>query len=348
MIKKERNRCLDFMKGVACIAVVFMHCEFPGTLGIIVQCLTRFSVPLFFMTAGYFSGLHKTEVSVNKMRKKEKHILSIIIWACILYAVFTIVKNCLIDEVPVLEFLKSRLTMVDWINFIIFNQPIIVAGHLWFLFALLYCYLFAELCIRRNIFKQENIIVKMIVITLVSHFILGQGLYIIRGESIASCYYRNFLFDGMPFFWSGVLMKKSEDKWKNYYSNKQLVLCFLAGSVLCILERIWIGRDFSLHIGAIFQVFALLLLALNNSKCYFNKLIERIGRDYSLYVYVLHMIILSVISIGAGVVGLSENTVFLYTEPILVVTCSVIFATILKKVEDMKKGREKWISMKKL
>lgn len=50
----RRNHALDFVKGVACIAVVFMHCEFPGRLGTLVQCLVRFAVPFFFMVSGYF------------------------------------------------------------------------------------------------------------------------------------------------------------------------------------------------------------------------------------------------------------------------------------------------------
>ena len=51
---KQYNFCLDFIKGVACVFVVFMHCEFPGIMGIVVQAVSRFSVPLFFMVSGYF------------------------------------------------------------------------------------------------------------------------------------------------------------------------------------------------------------------------------------------------------------------------------------------------------
>lgn len=51
---KQYNYCLDFIKGIACICVVFMHCEFPGIMGIAVQAISRFCVPLFFMVSGYF------------------------------------------------------------------------------------------------------------------------------------------------------------------------------------------------------------------------------------------------------------------------------------------------------
>ena len=42
---KQYNYCLDFIKGLACIFVVFMHCEFPGKAGTVVQAISRFCVP---------------------------------------------------------------------------------------------------------------------------------------------------------------------------------------------------------------------------------------------------------------------------------------------------------------
>ena len=51
---KQYNFCIDFLKGIACIFVVFMHCEFPGLMGIAVQAISRFCVPFFFMVSGYY------------------------------------------------------------------------------------------------------------------------------------------------------------------------------------------------------------------------------------------------------------------------------------------------------
>lgn len=52
--QKQYNYCLDFIKGIACMFVVFMHCEFPGIFGTAVQAVSRFCVPFFFMVSGYF------------------------------------------------------------------------------------------------------------------------------------------------------------------------------------------------------------------------------------------------------------------------------------------------------
>lgn len=62
--KAKRNYCLDFIKGIACICVVFMHCEFPGILGIVIQCVSRFCVPFFFMVSGYFAYKENVKVII--------------------------------------------------------------------------------------------------------------------------------------------------------------------------------------------------------------------------------------------------------------------------------------------
>lgn len=53
MIKKRWNS-IDCIKGLACIAVVLIHYNFTGVLGISIKTFCRFAVPVFFITAGFF------------------------------------------------------------------------------------------------------------------------------------------------------------------------------------------------------------------------------------------------------------------------------------------------------
>ena len=53
MINK-RYESLDCLKGVACLAVVFIHYNFPWDLGIIVRTLAKIGVPIFFLISGFF------------------------------------------------------------------------------------------------------------------------------------------------------------------------------------------------------------------------------------------------------------------------------------------------------
>lgn len=49
-----RNNFLDYIKGIACIGVVFIHCSFPYVFGDIIANLAAFGVPMFFMISGYY------------------------------------------------------------------------------------------------------------------------------------------------------------------------------------------------------------------------------------------------------------------------------------------------------
>lgn len=94
--KREHNYCLDCFKGIACIFVVFMHCEFPGKLGMLVQCISRFCVPFFFMVSGYFyfyNGEASKQEKINRAWKKIKHLGTIILAATALYIVFNFVQG---------------------------------------------------------------------------------------------------------------------------------------------------------------------------------------------------------------------------------------------------------------
>lgn len=131
--QKEHNYCLDFFKGVACVFVVFMHCEFPGKLGILVQSVSRFCVPFFFMVSGYFyfyNGEATKQEKINRTWHKIKHLGTIILAAVALYTAFAMCTRggqLAVDRRQIAKF-------------VLFNVPFIVAGQMWFLFALLYDY----------------------------------------------------------------------------------------------------------------------------------------------------------------------------------------------------------------
>lgn len=58
---KIRYRSMDCIKGAACIAVVLIHYNFPGYLGIIIKTLSRFAVPFFFGVSGYYCETKPSE-----------------------------------------------------------------------------------------------------------------------------------------------------------------------------------------------------------------------------------------------------------------------------------------------
>ena len=98
-MKKQQNERLNAVKCIACIAVVFMHCEFPGLLGTIVQTLSRFCVPFFFMISGYYCFYSNGIDDSDKLNHKIKHIGKITLNATIFYLIIASIykRGCYID-----------------------------------------------------------------------------------------------------------------------------------------------------------------------------------------------------------------------------------------------------------
>lgn len=78
----------------------------------------------------------------------------------------------------------------------------------------------------------------------------------------------------------------------------------------------------------------MIVYAVKNKELLVSRTLELIGRDYSLYIYVLHMVIFSILSIGANILGISNNQIYLYLQPVLVVCCSIVCAMVIKYIQE--------------
>ena len=181
-LRRQYNSCFDFIKGIACICVVFMHCEFPGIFGTVVQAVSRFCVPFFFMISGYYSYYGLNEDKQYNAYRKITHIAKITIFASLFYLCVT-VFFCMIWG-KILS-LPPRPEIVNWL---IFNRPVLISGHLWFLFALLYDYILFSLVHR---LKLETLATYMIPILIIAYIVLAQGTHL-AGIKIPNMMYRNF------------------------------------------------------------------------------------------------------------------------------------------------------------
>lgn len=83
----RHNDKMDLMKCVAIFSVVFLRLALPGLLGQTVNCLSRFAVPLFFLSAGYFSWGKGTSALARNCRRTGVRILLACLPA-LLWAVF--------------------------------------------------------------------------------------------------------------------------------------------------------------------------------------------------------------------------------------------------------------------
>lgn len=326
-MSKQYNYCLDFVKGIACVFVVLMHCEFPGALGTAVQTISRFCVPLFFMVSGFFC--FEPEIAVTgggnslKINKKIKHVAKITINASIFYAIFKFLLWLLGKDI---DWSISKGGIFSWI---VFNQPAWagVAGQYWFLFALLYTYLFYYVLLRLGWIKQAYWLAGLMFVVYV---IMAQGMHL-AGIHIPNMIYRNWLVEGFAYFMLGHWIHNNMEKLK--VNNRILITIVIACTLLCFVERYIMGRDFGVNIVTIPQVFCLFLYAVNNPSKHKGR-IQEIGKRYSMFVYIIHPAIWHSLEMVYGKVGLSDNLLALYFMPILVVVLTLFVSHLVYALND--------------
>lgn len=212
--------------------------------------------------------------------------------------------------------------------FLIFNVPFVVGGHYWFLFALLYTYIFYAIINRLNLRKYAYWFAAAM---FVLYICLAQGFHII-GMSVPNCIYRNWLVEGFAFFMLGHWIHEYQDK--IHISNNTLGWIILLSTMACLGERYLLGRDFGVNICTIPQVFALFLYAVKNPTRH-EGIIQRLGRDCSMLVYIIHIVIWKTLWRAYNSLGLSDDLFALYLMPILVVFFSILGALLFNWIKSI-------------
>lgn len=340
---KKYNYCLDFLKGIACMFVVFMHCEFPGITGIAVQAISRFCVPFFFMVSGYFcfrplvqqSDIQNAAI-VNRsgcnsliIKKKVTHIAKITFYASLFYLAFVLLQQL---------FFHNQNFTITWLalfNWVVFNVPKVVAGQYWFLFALLYAYIFYGLLEKLNLRKFSYILAAVMFVVYV---IMAQGMHLV-GIGIPNHIYRNWLVEAFPYFMLGHWIHENQERIN--ISNKTLITIIIVTTLLCWVERWIMGRDFGVNIVTIPQVFALFLYGVKNPTRH-EGIIQKLGRDCSMMVYIFHPAVWHSLDGVYIMEGLSNNMPALFLKPILVLGISILMALLFNAIKpsfDKKKQK---------
>lgn len=323
-IQKHYNYCLDFIKGIACIFVVFMHCEFPGLFGIAVQAISRFCVPLFFMVSGFYCYKEFT-ITMLERRNKVIHILEITVNASLFYILFALVQSWIWGDVSL------TVSFGKIIVFVCCNQMFIIVSQMWFLFALLYVYVVYMVVGGTDWFRQHCL--KIAWTCIILYVCLAQGCHII-GLSVPNFIYKNWLIEGLGFFTLGYVIHKYQKSLS--YNNSTLLSIVALFTVLSLIERFLLGRDFGVNICSIPQVTALFIYALNNPKSH-KGYIQRLGKTCSMFIYILHPFVWHSLERVYNVVHINGNIVALYLMPLAVLLLTILLSVFCYRFQNKMK-----------
>lgn len=282
------NHSLNFFKTLAVFGIICIHCSLInlGTGGLIINALSRFSVPIFFLISGFYSYYADNSVALNKYKSRLIKLITLFIIASFLYFAYNVFTNRYAD----ISSLLPLLSLGNIIRYIFFNiAPF--GMHLWFLLALIYCYILYYLWID---FKGKPDILYKFIPILLFLFIIMSEFCTIMGISLPSEYYRNFLFMGLPFFTLGYLIHDKEYFIINKFSNLSLIIIGIFGMLLTIVEVLFVGKQ-DMFIGTIIYTICIFIWCIKNPNTFNFKITDYIGGKLYISMYVLHLIVVFMI-----------------------------------------------------
>ena len=325
-----KNSSINFLKAISCMCVVFIHAKFPGPAGSLISALSRFAVMFFFMISGFYSYGEDRDKNHTKTIKKIKKIAALLIISSLFYLIWEGALVCVRSGGHALSsWLLSIFSIDNWIDFILLNR-VSVSELLWFLVALIYCYL---LWLAVNKLKCEKLIGAISVVILVIG-ITGQPVFRAFDVPIDSVIFRTAWLYGFPVFALSNRLHYYYHKRQMHIPSLLLVAGVIAGMCAVCAEWFFFG-SLEYYIGTVVCTFCMFLFAVQNPDVLSNKAICFIGEKLSMYIYIIHWAVMPLVLKTAALLKFQGTFVFEWLYPIAVFVCSAIVAGFMYKLLDM-------------
>lgn len=297
---RKQNDKLDLFKCIAIYGVVFLHILLPGRTGVAINCLARVGVPLFFLSAGYFSW----RSSCATLARRAARTAMMLVGTCL---VLTCLGTVLAvrNGTGVLEYLAGRISLAAIKEFLLYQLlPLPYSWPLWFLGALLilYCLWWGVTALLGDRIPYDLLAV-LAAVLLAVHLALGEVRFLLSG-AMNGLLLRNAWLDGIPFFLLGGWMRQHRDWWEKA-SARGLWLGVLAGAVLSLGER-WLTDFMDVHAGTILMALSLVAVAVNAPQVrreWLRKTACFCGKKLTFYIFAFHVPIYGILKEWQGSVS---------------------------------------------
>lgn len=310
-----RKVYVDFWRFIAMIAVFFIHCVFPGNFGVGLRAFNAFAVPVFFMTSGYLCEASSKGRILKRIRKLGR----VIILANIFYLIWDI---CYViwQGKAVIVFLREVFSIKKWILFILVNESPF-RGHLWFLGALLYCYIVLYFAKKYGLKKLFRFFWLIFVIGIFLQMVLSK----FNPEKI-NLVVRNWALEGIPFFFVGYFYKEYRGRIIHFISGRALYMTIVA-FLIYFLEIHYVGTDKVYYIMTIIISLLLFSVAVEADDDG-GVVVKSLGRFYQKYGLTFYIIQVAVIK-SFELLFLIQGGLFSWIKPLLILLITVVLSVLV-------------------
>lgn len=272
----QRNTYYDTIKYFLFILVVLIHNPLPNVIGEYLTAISRCAVPVFFCISGYF---YKGEQQTRKNVYKAIKYMSIFVGMNI----FWFILNYLIIKTPFAEltkWAKMELSFKNIATCLLFGEAY-GNQYLWYLHAIAMVYM--SIVVIESLGLKE-FFCKISLLWVICFWILVEGIVIFFGRGIPVYLYRNWLAEGIGFFYMGIFLRKKTIKISNMLCGSLIVF----GVCITIAEHYILGR-MEFYFGSFVMVLGVMLLG--KSLQLKDNCLAYFGEKYSLHLYLWHPLV---------------------------------------------------------
>lgn len=322
MTKMDRIPAIDTIKYIAAVAVIIIHFAPEGTLGQVLQVISRFAVPYFFMVSGYFA-VHKDKAAIGRTIQKLIRITAI---ASAFYLVYAI-------NVEGLQKISSEFNVTNLLKLVVFNAPQIVSAHLWYMFAAICCYLIYLIFLKIKFTRLDfpiGLFLIMVHLILVEIFPFW-GATVFRDNHPLV---RNVWLMGFPFFLIGKYICLHKDKLHTPQMARVAYVCLATGLLAACLTGVYKFEFYlELYVSSVLISVSIFVLAELNPDFGRNTIFEKLGRNESIWVYLLHPMIGNILITQVA----NGRTSWIILDCIVIITtvCSTILSKAISKIRNI-------------
>ncbi|MBD5225748.1 MAG: acyltransferase [Bacteroidales bacterium] len=311
LIYKGRQElpAIQMLKLVAALFVVQIHTE--SAIREYLMPLCRMAVPLFFMISGYFLVSDNGTLEAPRLRRAFVKVLKLTLAVNVIYFIWRVILSASHG----FDFLQYAATAECWTDFLLTGRTFGI--HLWYLTAYLQSLALFYVAVR---LRMENLLLWLVPVCIAVNIALGSYHSLFFDGVTDEAVHRNFFTIALPCFGLGVLFRRCEHRLP---SVQTLLTCAALLLALMITERLLLGGEKYMHgdiaLATIPMACVLFALCLCLSPVAGAGMFSSLGRNYSLDIYVYHVMAYNVIQ-----KYVSTEYAAIYTLLAIVVTAVII------------------------
>lgn len=271
----SKNRAIDFLKGIACIYVIFIHHMFPIPVNHYVLSVGRAAVPFFFMVSGYYFYNEKNKY-IQAVLKKVKYFIKLGFVMIFIYAVKGIIEECILNNGCIEMILANEVNFWSISSFVLLNDSPF-SGMAWYLFAVAYVYVIAGV-----FYERKRILYIASPVLIIVHLVFATAGFIVH-------YQMNWLLFGLPCFMIGAFIRDFQ-LYLAQIKSKIIVVLLTIAYIWAVIEM-YINDSKELYLSSLLMAVIGMIWAIQHPDFNRGGYFEKIGNEISLYVYMLQSLI---------------------------------------------------------